>query len=54
MGFTLDQLDPVEAIMHPDPATVELYRRMRPRSSTWPTAVLAATEEFPGDGGLGR
>ena len=31
MGLTLDQLDPVEAVITPDPATVEVYRRMRPQ-----------------------
>ncbi len=55
MGLTLDQLDPVEAIITPDAATVELYRRMRPQVEHVATAVLAATEEFPwADGGLGR
>ena len=52
MGLTLEQLDPVEAVITPDPATVELYRRMRPQVEHVATAVLAATEEFPwADGG---
>ncbi len=55
MGLTLEQLDPVEAIITPDAATVELYRRMRPQVEHVATAVLAATEEFPwADGGHGR
>ncbi len=55
MGLTLEQLDPVEAIITPDAATVELYRRMRPQVEHVATAVLAATEEFPwAEGGPGR
>ena len=46
MGLTLDQLDPVEAVVTPDPATVELYRRLRPQVEHVATAVLAATETF--------
>jgi sugar (pentulose or hexulose) kinase len=53
MGLTLEQLDPVEAVITPDVDTVELYRRMRPQVEQVATAVLAATEEFPwADGGL--
>jgi hypothetical protein len=47
MGLTLEQLDPVEAVITPDPATVELYRRLRPQVEHVAAAVLAATEEFP-------
>jgi collagenase-like PrtC family protease len=47
MGLTLEQLDPVEAVITPDPETVELYRRMRPQVEHVASAVLAATEEFP-------
>jgi sugar (pentulose or hexulose) kinase len=47
MGLTLEQLDPVEAVITPDPATVALYRRMRPQVDHVAAAVLAATEEFP-------
>jgi len=55
MGLTLEQLDPVEAVITPDPATVELYRRMRPQVEHVAIAVLAATEEFPwADGGSAR
>ena len=31
MGLTLDQLDPVEAVIEPDPAAVEIYRGLRPQ-----------------------
>jgi sugar (pentulose or hexulose) kinase len=48
MGLTLEQLDPVEAVITPDAATVELYRRMRPQVEQVATAVLAATGDFPG------
>jgi sugar (pentulose or hexulose) kinase len=44
MGLTLEQLDPVEAVIIPDPETVELYRRLRPQVEHVATAVLAATE----------
>ncbi len=55
MGLTLDQLDPVEAVITPDAATVELYRRLRPQVEHVATAVLRATEEFPwADSGLSR
>jgi sugar (pentulose or hexulose) kinase len=55
MGLTLEQLDPVEALITPDAATVDFYRRLRPQVEHVATAVLAATGEFPGsDGGLGR
>jgi xylulokinase len=47
MGLTLAQLDPVEAVITPDPAAVDLYRRLRPQVEHVATAVLAATETFP-------
>ena len=47
MGLTLDQLDPVEAVIEPDPAAVELYRGLRPRVDHVAEAVLAATESLP-------
>jgi hypothetical protein len=47
MGLTLDQLDPVEAVITPDAATVDLYRLMRPQVEHVATAVLTATEVFP-------
>jgi xylulokinase len=47
MGLTLEQLDPVAAIIEPDPAAVDLYRRMRPQVEHVAVAVLEATESFP-------
>jgi xylulokinase len=49
MGLTLEQLDPVEAVITPDPASVDLYRRFRPQVEHVATAVLDATESFPWD-----
>jgi sugar (pentulose or hexulose) kinase len=46
MGLTLDQLDPVEAVITPDPSTVEIYRRMRPAVELVATAVLSATADL--------
>jgi sugar (pentulose or hexulose) kinase len=46
MGLTLDQLDPVEAVITPDPSTVEIYRRMRPQVELVATAVLSATADL--------
>ena len=55
MGLTLDQLDPVEAVITPDAPTVDFYRRLRPQVEHVATALLAATEEFPwAYSGLGR
>jgi xylulokinase len=48
MGLTLDQLDPVEAVIEPDPEAVETYRSMRSRVDHVAEAVLAATETLPG------
>jgi xylulokinase len=48
MGLTLDQLDPIEAVIEPDPAVVELYRGLRPRVDHVAESVLAATETLPG------
>jgi sugar (pentulose or hexulose) kinase len=47
MGLTLEQLDPVDAVITPDPAAVELYRNLRPQADHVAGAVLAATESFP-------
>ena len=47
LGLTLEQLDPVEAILQPDPATVDLYRTLRPQVEHVALAVLEATESFP-------
>jgi len=55
LGLTLEQLDPVEAVITPDASTVDFYRRLRPQVEHVATAVLAATEGFPwADSGLGR
>jgi sugar (pentulose or hexulose) kinase len=47
MELPLGQLDPVAAVITPDPAAVHLYRRLRPQVEHVATAVLAATESFP-------
>ena len=38
MGLTLDQLDPIAAVIQPNPASVEIYRALRPRVDhvAWP------------------
>jgi sugar (pentulose or hexulose) kinase len=46
MELTLDQLDPVEAVITPDPSIVEIYRRMRPSVELVATAVLSATADL--------
>lgn len=52
MGLTLDQLDPVAAVIEPTPSAVEFYRSLRPRVDHVAEAVLAATESLPGSGPL--
>ena len=52
MGLTLDQIDPVAAVIEPTPTAVELYRALRPRVDHVAAAVLAATESLPGTGPL--
>jgi len=47
MGLTLDQLDPVEALIVPDPAVVDLYRSLRARVDHVAQSALAATESLP-------
>jgi xylulokinase len=47
MGLTLEQLDPIDAVIEPDPEAVDLYRRLRPQVEHVATAVLEATESFP-------
>jgi sugar (pentulose or hexulose) kinase len=47
MGLTLDQLDPVSAVITPDPDAVEVYRQLRPQVDHVASAVLDATETFP-------
>jgi len=48
MGLTLDQLDPVEALIEPDPAAVDVYRGLRARVDHVAASALAATESLPG------
>jgi hypothetical protein len=50
MGLTLDQIDPVAAVIEPTPTAVEFYRALRPRVDHIAEAVLAATESPPGSG----
>ena len=47
LGLSLDQLDPVEAVIEPDPAAVEVYRRLRPLVDHVAEAVLTATDSIP-------
>ena len=48
LGLTLDQLDPVEALIVPDPGAVEVYRSLRARVDHVAESALAATESLPG------
>ena len=48
LGLTLDQIDPVAAVIQPTPTSVELYRSLRPQVDHVAEAVLAATESLPG------
>jgi xylulokinase len=47
MGLTLDELDPVEPLIEPDPEAVEAYRAMRARVDHVAESVLAATGSLP-------
>jgi sugar (pentulose or hexulose) kinase len=47
MNLTLEEIDPVAAVIEPDPESVELYRRMRGRVDHVALSVLAATESLP-------
>jgi len=47
LTLTLEQLDPVEAVITPDPTRVELYRQLRSQVDHVASAVLDATESFP-------
>ena len=47
LGLSLEQLDPVEAVIEPDPAAVEVYRRLRPLVDHVAEAVLTATDSIP-------
>ncbi len=48
MGLTLDQLDPVEAVIEPDAAAVEVYLGLRSLVDHVAEAVLTATDSIPG------
>jgi len=48
MGLTLDQLDPMEALIVPNPGVVEVYRGLRARVDHVAESALAATESLPG------
>jgi sugar (pentulose or hexulose) kinase len=50
MDLKLAQLDPVAAVITPDPASVHLYRRLRSQADHVASAVLAATESLPRSG----
>jgi hypothetical protein len=47
MNLTLDEIDPVAAVIEPDPDAVELYRRLRPQIDHVALSVLEATESLP-------
>ncbi|HEX3796381.1 MAG TPA: FGGY family carbohydrate kinase [Acidimicrobiales bacterium] len=47
LKLTLEQLDPVERVITPDPVAVDLYRHLRPQVEHVAMAVLEATESFP-------
>jgi hypothetical protein len=48
MNLSLDEIDPVAAVIEPDPEAVDLYRRQRPQVDHVAASVLAATESLPG------
>jgi xylulokinase len=47
MDLALEQLDPVEAVIEPDPQSVQVYRAMRLTVDYVAEAVLTATESLP-------
>jgi xylulokinase len=47
LGLSLEQLDPVDAVITPDPEAVNVYRRLRPQVDHVADAVLEATATFP-------
>ena len=47
MNLALEQIDPVAAVIGPDPDAVELYRRLRAQVDHVALSVLAATESLP-------
>jgi hypothetical protein len=48
MGLSLDQLDPIVAVIEPDADAVEVYRGLRAQVDHVASAVLAATASLPG------
>ncbi len=50
LDLTLDQLDPVAAVITPDPATVEQYREVRAQVEHVAHSILDATASAPGTG----
>ncbi len=47
MNLTLEQLDPIGAVIESDPEAVSVYRAMRPMVDYVAEAVLSATESLP-------
>ena len=47
MNLTLDEIDPVAAVIEPDAKAVELYRRLRSQVDHVAVSVLVATESLP-------
>ena len=47
MGLTLEQLDPVEEVIEPDPSSVDVYRGLRPMVDHVAESVIAATDALP-------
>ncbi len=47
LDLSLEQIDPIDAVITPAPDAVELYRGLRPQMDHVASAVLAATESFP-------
>jgi xylulokinase len=45
--LVLDQIDPIDAVIEPDPEAVALYRSERPRADHVALSVLDATEALP-------
>jgi len=50
LDLSLEQLDPVEEVIAPDPASVEVYRGLRPMVDHVAESVIAATDALPGNG----
>ncbi len=50
LELSLEQLDPVEEVIEPDPGSVEVYRGLRPMVDHVAEAVIEATDSMPGNG----